>query len=120
MKEPRRQFLLSAGAVFSSAIWGVRLGAAYPQRRGMPSPPEGADPRQNVPENANIRPSLRTVVQQHEKEFRDSLASLSERVSQLKEEVEQLHSADIFSVKIYKETGVIERLAKQLKNLAKS
>ena len=119
MKEPRRQFLLSAGAVFSSAIWGVRLGA-YPQRRGMPSPPEAADPRQNVPENANIRPSVRAVVQQHEKEFRDSLAGLSERVSQLKEEVEQLHSADIFSVKIYKETSEIERLAKQLKTLAKS
>jgi len=119
MKQPRRQFLLFAGAVFSSAIWGVRLGA-YPQRRSMPSPPEAADPRQNVPENANIRPSLRAVVQQHEKEFRDSLASLSERVSQLKEEVEQLHSANIFSVKIYKETSEIERLAKQLKTLAKS
>jgi hypothetical protein len=119
MKEPRRQFLLSAAAVFSGAIWGVRLGA-YPQRRGMPSPPEAADPRQNAPENANGRPSLRAVVQQHEKEFRDSLASLSERVSQLKEEVEQLRSADIFSVKIYKETSEIERLAKQLKTLAKS
>ncbi len=119
MKEPRRQFLLSAAAVFSGAIWGVRLGA-YPQRRSMPSPPEAADPRQNVPENANVRPSLRAVVQQHEKEFRASLASLSERVSQLKEEVEQLHSADIFSVKIYKETSEIERLAKQLKTLAKS
>jgi hypothetical protein len=67
----------------------------------MPSPPEAADPRQNVPENANIRPSLRAVV------------------SQLKEEVEQLHPADIFSAKIYKETGAIERLAKQL-TLAKS
>jgi len=119
MEEPRRQFLLSAGALFSCAIWGVRLGA-YPQRRSMPSPPEAADPKQNVPENANIRPSLRAVVQQHEKEFRDSLASLSERVSQLKEEVEQLHSANIFSVKIYKETSEIERLAKQLKTLAKS
>jgi isopropylmalate/homocitrate/citramalate synthase len=86
----------------------------------MPSPPEAADPRQNVPENANIRPSVRAVVQQHEKEFRDSLASLSERVSQLKEEIEQLHSADIFSVKIFKETSEIERLAKQLKTLAKS
>ena len=29
----------------------------------MPSPPEAADPRQNVPENANIRPSVRAVVQ---------------------------------------------------------
>ena len=45
--------------------------------------------------------------------------AFAKRVSPRKEEVEQLHSADIFSVKIYKETGAIERLAKQLKTLAK-
>ena len=85
----------------------------------MPSSPEAADPRQDVPENANIRPSLRASCSSRKK-IRDSLASLSGRVSQLQEEVEQPHSADIFSVKIYKETGAIERLAKQLKILEKS
>ena len=119
MKEPRRRFLLSAGMVFSGAIWGVCLNA-HPQRRGMPSPPEAAQPKQNAPENSNGRIAQRAVLQQHEREFRDSLTSLSERVSQLKEEVEQLHSSDIFSVKIYKQTSEIERLAKQLKSLAKN
>jgi len=38
----------------------------------------------------------------------------------LKAEIEQLHSSDIFSVKIYKQTSEIERIAKQLKNLAKN
>ena len=48
------------------------------------------------------------------------MASLSERVNELREEVAELHSSDIFSVKIYKQSSEIERLAKQLKNLAKS
>jgi hypothetical protein len=58
-------------------------------------------------------------LQQHEKSFRESLAKLSERVQELKAEVEQLHSSDIFSVKIYKQASDIERLAKQLKTWQK-
>jgi hypothetical protein len=58
-------------------------------------------------------------LQQHEKDFRESLAKLSERVQELKAEVEQLHCSDIFSVKIYKQASDIEHLAKQLKTLAK-
>ena len=65
-------------------------------------------------------PSQRALLQQHEREFRESLASLSERVNELKEEVAELHSSSIFSVKIYKQSSEIARLAKQLKNLAKS
>ena len=41
-------------------------------------------------------------------------------VNELKQEIDQLHRSDIFSVKIYKQTSEIERLAKQLKTLAKS
>ena len=85
----------------------------------MPTPPQPADPQQNVPETSNGGFSQRAALQQHEKAFRDSLASLVERVNQLKQEVEVLHSSEVFSVKIYKEASEIERLAKQLKNLAK-
>ena len=62
----------------------------------------------------------RAILQQHEKEFRESLATLFERVNELKAEVEELRSTDIFSVKIYKQTSEIEHLAKQLKNLARN
>jgi len=86
----------------------------------MPAPPPPADPEQGAPNNSNPTISKRAILQQHEKEFRDSLTALSERVSELKQEVEQLHSTDIFSVKIYKQTSEIEHLAKQLKTLAKS
>jgi len=58
-------------------------------------------------------------LQQHEKGFRESLAKLSERVQEIKGEIEQLHPSDIFSVKLYKQVSDIERLEKQLKTVAK-
>ena len=46
--------------------------------------------------------------------------SLFERVSELKQDTDAMHTAEIFSVKVYKQTGEIEHLAKKLRNLAKS
>jgi hypothetical protein len=118
MKTPRRQFVQSASAAVSAALWGA---LAVPQvpKHGMPTPPQPADSGQNVPENTNSKISARAILVQHEKEFRDTLRGLSERVNNLQQEVQQLPSNDIFSVKIFKQTGEIEHLARQLKGLAK-
>jgi uncharacterized protein YlxW (UPF0749 family) len=86
----------------------------------MPSPPEPAETEPHAAGSTGRTPSQPALLQQHEREFRESLASLSERVNELKKEVAELHSSSIFSVKIYKQSSEIERLAKQLKNLAKS
>jgi hypothetical protein len=85
----------------------------------MPSPPPPAETELSVPDFSNARRARQEVMQQHAKEFRDALASLSEHVSQLTLEMQQAHSSGIFSVKIYKQTSEIEHLAKQLKALAK-
>jgi hypothetical protein len=118
MSKPRRQFLWAAGAALSGLICGANGGAQAP-RRGMPIPPEPSDPKQNKSESSSAKISRGAILQQHEKAFRESLAALSDRVNQLKQEVEALHSKDVFSVRIYKQTNDIERLAKQLKSLAK-
>jgi len=118
MKQPRREFLLFGGIVLSSVACGVQLDALG-QSRKMPSPPEAAETTPPTSGNAGSRASQRALLQQHEKDFRESLAKLSERVQELKAEIEQLHSADIFSVKIYRQASDIERFAKQLKTLAK-
>jgi hypothetical protein len=81
---------------------------------------ESAGAGRNAASSTGRTTSQRALLQQHEREFRESLASLSERVNELNEEVAELHSSSIFSVKIYKQSREIERLAKQLKNLAKS
>ena len=118
MREPRRQFLRGAGAVISSTICGMSLRAEARQRH-MPTPPPAADPTQNQHDISSGKVSQRAVMQQHEKEFREALAGLTEQVSRLNLEMQQAHPSDIFSVKIYKQTSEIEHLAKQLKTLAK-
>jgi hypothetical protein len=118
MKKPRRQFLWAAGTGLSAMILGVSAGGQAP-RRGMPTPPEPSDPKENETQNSNGKISRGVILQQHEKAFRESLAALADRVNQLKQEVQGLHSKDVFSVRIYKQTNEIERLAKQLKSLAK-
>ena len=61
----------------------------------------------------------RTQLKLNEKEFRESLGRLYERVSELKQDMETTHTADVFSMKVYKQTGEIEHLAKKLRSLAK-
>ena len=47
------------------------------------------------------------------------MARLFAKVSDLRLQVDALHTSDIFSIAIFKETQEIEKLAKQLKNYAK-
>ena len=67
----------------------------------------------------HIQVSQRAQLKLNEKEFRESLASLYQRVSDLKQDLDSMHTAEIFSVKVYKQTGEIEHLAKRLRSLAK-
>ena len=119
MNQPRREFLFFGGLVFSGVMCGVQLSASG-QSRKMPNPPPPAETNPTTSSTTGNRIPERAVLQQHEKEFRESLATLFQRVSALKVEAEELHSVDIFSIKIYKQTSEIEHLAKQLKNLARN
>jgi len=119
MRDQRRRFLWYACALSAGAMSRI-LPEAQGQSRKMPTPPEPAETAPPISGRPGSRASQRAILEQHEKQFRESLASLSERVNELKVEIEQLHSSEIFSVKIYKETSEIEHLAKQLKTLAKS
>jgi hypothetical protein len=125
MRETRRQFLCSTGAAVAGAAFSLQVLPldAQVKRHKMPVPPAPSGSTQDVPAPSEgtiaQSPSQRAILQQHEKEFRESLAALSERINELKAEVEQLHSSNIFSVKIYKQTNEIERMAKHLKSLAR-
>ena len=119
MRQPRREFLFFGGVVFSGMMCGVQLNASE-QSRKMPNPPPPAETSPTMTGATGNRAPERAILQQHQKAFRESLATSFERVNELKVEVEELHSADIFSIKIYKQTSEIEHLAKQLKNLARN
>ena len=118
MLETRRGFLWCAGAAISGTVLELRMAAQNP-RRGLPTPPEGANQDSKTPAKPKKKLPSEAILREHEKAFRDCLNALSSRMSQLNQDVENLHSAEIFSVGIYKQTTEIERLAKQLKSLAK-
>ena len=118
MPEPRRRFLWDAGAMLSGTLLEFSLAGQNP-RHGLPTPPEAADPQPKATaETENRVPGL-TRLREHERVFRDCLGALVTRVNQLNQEVEASHSADVFSVNVYKQSSEIEKLAKQLKSLAK-
>jgi hypothetical protein len=91
-----------------------------PRRRtpvDPPAPAEKQDVDNAVDDSRNLQ---RARLQAQEKEFRETMARLFAKVQDLKAQVDSLHSSDIFSVAIFKQTQEIEKLAKQLKNYAKA
>jgi hypothetical protein len=113
---PRREFLKCIGLAGSLAFSRGLLAAQ--QRHKFPAPPAPADPNRNSP-LSDPQMLQRAQLKLNEKEFRESLASLYDRVSELKQDMETTHTADVFSLKVYKQTGEIEHLAKKLRSLAK-
>jgi len=92
---------------------------AVQQKHKFPAPPPPADSANNTVAPGEAQTSQRVQLKLNEKEFRESLASLYQRVSELKQDLDAMHTAEIFSVKVYKQTGEIEHLAKKLRSLAK-
>lgn len=113
----RRDFLKYAGIAGSLAMTGSLL--AVQKKHRFPEPPAGADPGANSAAPMEAQASQRAQLKSNEKEFRESLANLYARVSELKQDLESMHTADVFSLKVYKQTGEIEHLAKKLRSLAK-
>src|SRR5215471_1051348 len=90
MRETRRRFLCSAGAAVSGAAFSMRGLAfeAQSHKQKMPTPPLPADStQQSIPDRPVDATSPRAILLQHEKDFRESLASLSARVNELQAEV---------------------------------
>ena len=75
---------------------------------GDPSAQEG---RQNI---------QKARLMDQERNFRQTIDHLYSRVRDLKAEVDSIHSSDVFSVAIFKQTQEIEKLAKQLKSYART
>jgi hypothetical protein len=81
-----------------------------------PPPAEKEDAENPVDNSRNVK---RAQLQAQEKEFRETMAQLFAKVRDLKFQVDTLHSSDVFSIAVFKQTQEIEKLAKQLKNCAK-
>lgn len=117
MTQPRRDFLRFFGVASSLAISET---FPFPQgKHKFPDPPQPADQGDASAPPTDTQAWQRAQLKLNEKEFRESLASLYDRVSELKQDTDAQHTAEIFSLKVYKQTGEIEHLAKKLRSLAK-
>jgi len=114
----RRQFLCGSAALATAALALPLL--AQQVQHGMPVPPQPAGPSETEQPATAPKFDPLLIMEEHEKDFRKKLEEIYEKVHELKMEADATPTADIFSVKIYKQTKEIESLAKQLKKLAKS
>jgi hypothetical protein len=119
MPESRRHFVLALTAV---AGCGAGLEAfLFGQRRGgFPDPPEPAEKQNPAAAAAQAsRQAAKKLSLENEREFRAGIERLYQLSSELRDEVGKTPTSDVLSVRMYKKTEEIEKLAKQLKSKAK-
>jgi len=123
MPESRRHLLT---ALFGAA--GVL--AVEPLLVGLQAPGSGASPKAKVYPNGrdpNAVPGIddpsrldpRAIARANQIEIRTDIAKLYDLVSELKEQIEKTDAASTLSLSVVKKAQQIEKLAKQIKDLAK-
>jgi len=117
MQEARRDFLKALGASSALAMCGAM--ATAQRKRSYPEPPAPAEQGDANASSSSAQSAQRAQLKLNEKEFRELLASLYDQVSELKRDVEGNWTSQVFSVRVYKQTSEIERLAKKLRSLSK-
>jgi hypothetical protein len=92
------------------------------KRPGLPAPPAAADPDaqdQNARQGIDQQAAKRVMAAKNEKEFREGVEKLYQLATELRDELAQAPKMNVLSVRMYKKTEEIEKLAKQLKSKAK-
>jgi hypothetical protein len=119
MRETRRRFVLALAA--AAACLAARETPAFAQRRRtFPDPPEPAEKKNpaDAPQPSGHQ-SARRALHEKERKFRAGIERLYQLTSELRDEVQKTVTSDVLSIRMYKKTEEIEKLAKQLKGKAK-
>jgi len=121
MRETRRGFLASLAVLGSCFAAGNGWLTAQEKHKGMPSPPPPAEPpnQEADTQRPDPRAAKRMLLLQNEKEFRAGVERLYQLTGELRDEVGNTPTTDVLSVRMYKKTEEIEKLAKRLKAKAK-
>ena len=121
MQETRRGFVWDLATMASVLVVcnGVALGQTRPKPT-FPKPPASADPQEknNTADAPDLKAMKRAVMVQNEKEFRAGVERLYQLSGELREEMQKATTTNVLSVRMYKKTEELEKLAKRLKNLA--
>jgi hypothetical protein len=123
MEETRRRFLMTLAAAAGCSV--ATPGVVFPQVRNtkpFPTPPAAAETQNPAEQDAaktDPQSAKRAALNRNEKEFRAGVERLYQLASELKEEVDKTVTTDVFSVRMYKRTEQIEKVAKLLKGKVK-
>jgi len=126
MPESRRRLLTAlfgAAGVFAVEPLLTVLQAPPPGSGGSPRAkvyPNGRDPNntmQGIEDPSRLDP--KAIARANQMEIKTAIAKLYEMVSELKEQVDKTDATATLSVSVVKKAQQIEKLAKQIKDLAK-
>jgi hypothetical protein len=104
------------------ALAGLGIISPQDKRAGFPNPPAPADPSdqdKNATQGIDPQTAKRVMAAKNEKEFREGVEKLYQMATELRDELTQAPKMNVLSVRMYKKTEEIEKLAKQLKSKAK-
>jgi len=118
MVDSRRSFVFSfAAAGVLTALQQQPPTPIRPRAEPLPEHPEPAQKLPSGPQRKNS-PNPAALVA-HEKELREATDQLLIKVQEFRAKLDGTHTADVFSVDMYKQTEDIEKLAKLLRNRAR-
>ena len=125
MPESRRRLLTAMfGAAGVFAVQPLLFGLQAPAPGSGASPkakvyPNGRDPNVTTGIEEPSRPDPKAIERANQIEIRTDVAKLYEMVSELKEQIEKTDATATLSISVVKKAQQIEKLAKQIKELAK-
>lgn len=118
MPNSRRSFLSSLAA--TGMLAALQQQPPTPIRPRAEPMPEHPEPAQKLPtQQSRARKSDLSTLVAHEKELLEVTDQLLIKVQEFRSKLDGTHTADVFSVGMYKATEDIEKLAKQLKSRAR-
>ena len=120
--ESRRRLLMAT-------VGGLSLLALKPLLRGEQTPskgsprfhpyPNGRDPNNSQDTDEPSRLDPKAIHQENQRKLRADVSRLYEMASDLKSDVEKTDAASTLSISLIRRAQEIEKLAKQIRNLAK-
>jgi len=121
MLDTRRQLLRSAIWMAAALPFSARLlGLQHPLPQPVPSPNA---PNPNYPQGMNgpgpTPPDQKTIDKQNQAQIRADVDKMYAIVSEMKQELGVTNTAAVLSVNFVKQSHEIEKLAKQVKELAR-
>jgi len=119
MPNSRRSFLSSLAA--TGMVAALQQQPPTPIRPRAEPMPEHPEPAKRLPTTQRLKLNANdpAALFAHEKKLREATDQLLIKVQEFRAQLDGTHTADVFSVSMYKQTEDIEKLAKLLRSRAK-